>query len=358
MTDKNTNEMIEDVELPEDENLEEGDKKHDPANAEKQSVDATAKADDGVKKAPARKGDNTKQEPKKKVSSKAGLLNAMYGKMAEMNKDSLMSMYNKMSEEFDDELDLEDEVDLDENTYDYSDDLKTIVESEATLSEEFKEKTQVIFEAAVRSKIAEETDRLENEYQSRLDEELQETRDELVEKVDSYLNYVVEQWMEENELAIENGLRAEIAEDFMSSLKDLFVESYIEVPESKVDLVDELAEKVDELEESLNQRTSELLESKASLESLKRAEIVRENTSGLAETEIEKLYSLVESLDFEDEETFASKVKTVKESYFKKAASKSGDSFESEDEDDVFLDEETNSVMGTYLSALKATNKK
>jgi predicted phage gp36 major capsid-like protein len=124
--------------------------------------------------------------------------------------------------------------------------------------------------------------------------------------------------MEENKLAVESGLRTEIAEDFMGKLKDLFVESYIEVPESKVDLVDELAEQVEELEEKLNAQTANVLEMSEELENHQREAIIREAARDLAETQVEKLNSLVESLDFEDEESFAHKVKTVKESYFKK----------------------------------------
>ncbi|HCI91705.1 MAG TPA: hypothetical protein DHV60_04035, partial [Verrucomicrobiales bacterium] len=192
-----------DVELDEIE-IEEA-QTHDPKNAEAQSVAATAKAGDATKKAPARKGDKSNSEPSHLKSA---------GTKAE-------------SVEF---------------NGDFSEDLNALVESEATLSEEFKAKTAVIFEAAVKQKLSEEIDRLETEYQQQLDEEIQTTKSDLVEKVDGYLNYVVEQWMEDNKLAIQTGLRAEIAEGFMDKLKDLFVESYVEVPESKVDLVDELAE--------------------------------------------------------------------------------------------------------------------
>jgi predicted nuclease with TOPRIM domain len=124
--------------------------------------------------------------------------------------------------------------------------------------------------------------------------------------------------MTENQLAVENGLRTEIAENFMDNLRGLFVESYIEVPESKVNLVDELAEQVEDLEEKLNERTAEVLEVNESLEMFQRQEIIREASRDLAETQVEKLASLVEGLDFEDGESFATKVRTVKESYFKK----------------------------------------
>jgi hypothetical protein len=230
-----------------------------------------------------------------------------------------------------------------------------LVESEATLSDEFKAKTAVIFETAVKSKISEEVERLENEYQSRLEEELESTRSDLVEKVDSYLNYVVEQWMEQNKLAVEQGLRTEIAEGFMGKLKELFVESYIDVPESKVDLVDELAQSVEELESKLNEQTGAAIELTQKLEAYQRESIVREAARDLADTEVEKLKSLVESLDFEDEETFASKVKTVKSSYFKKSITE-----EVDETTDDWSDEqpEINSAMSAYLSAIKKSNKK
>lgn len=249
--------------------------------------------------------------------TKAGMLNAMYGKLSGMKKDQLHAMYSKMQEDYED-VEEGEAVELPE--FSYNDELKELVESEATLSDEFKVKTAVIFETAIRTKLSEEIDRLEDEYQTRLGEELEATRSDLVEKVDSYLNYVVENWTKENQLAIETGLRTEIAEDFMGKLKDLFLESYIEVPDSKVDLVDELAEQVEELEEKLNLQTSEVLNMAEQIESYQRESVVREATRDLAETQVEKLTSLVSSLDFEDQESFAQKVKTVKESYFKKSS--------------------------------------
>jgi hypothetical protein len=235
----------------------------------------------------------------------------------------------------------------------YGNELDALVENEATLSDEFKAKTAVIFESAMRSKLAEEVERLEDEYQSRLDEELDATRSDLVEKVDSYLNYVVEQWMTENKVAVETGLRTEIAEGFMNSLRDLFEESYISVPDSKVDLVDELATQVEELEEKLNASTGTVLEMSEKVETFQRESIVRDAARDLAETEVEKLNSLVENLDFEDEESFASKVKTVKESYFKK---------EVVQEEEIIEDwsgsenSEVSGIMSQYLNAIKKSN--
>ena len=189
-----------------------------------------------------------------------------------------------------------------------------LLNNEATLSEEFKEKTAVIFEAAVKSKLSEEIDRLESQYKEELEEEVSSTKSELVEKVDNaYLNYVVENWIKENEIAIENGLRTEIAEGFMDKLKDLFTESYIQVPESKVDLVDELAEQVEELETKLNETTQKVIDQSGEIEEMTKDRIINESASDLADTQVEKLKSLVNDLDFEDEEKYAEKVNTIKE---------------------------------------------
>ena len=334
--------------LPE---IEEASAQKMPVGDEQQSVAATDKASGSTKQAPKRKGDMAnKDEPAGAPKSKAAMINAMTSKMAGMNGKALHAMYSKMES-----------VDVDEDgeaielpEFSYTDELDALVENEATLSDEFKSKTAVIFETAIRSKLSTEVERLEDEYQSRLEEELDTSRSDLVEKVDSYLNYVVESWMKENQLAVEQGLRTEIAEGFMDRLRDLFEESYISVPESKVDLVDELADQVEELEERFNGQTAQLIEMTEELQDYKRATIVREASGGLAETQVEKLAGLVESLDFEDEETFAAKVKTVKESYFAKEVS----SEETVNEDwEADATTETNSVMDMYLNAIKKSNK-
>jgi hypothetical protein len=342
-------EYLDNVELHDEDNqVEEG---HDMKNAEAQSVASVDKASEPGKKAKARKGDNTKQDPMPKT--KAGMINAMYTKMAGMKKEDLALAYSKMHEEFG-EMEEDETIELPETSYDFSAELTDLVESESTLSDEFKSKTAVIFETAIRSKIAEEVDRLEDDYQSRLEEELESSRSDMVEKVDSYLNYVVETWMEENRVAVEQGLRTEIAENFMGKLKELFVESHIEVPESKVDLVDELAAQVDELEEKLNAQTSAAIAMQEKMEEYQRESVIRENARDLADTEIEKLRSLVSSLDFEDQESFAHKVKTVKESYFKKAVATESEEIAEDWSADVT---ETSSAMDLYLKSIKKMHK-
>lgn len=325
-------------------------KGHDMKNAEAQSVASVDKAADATDKAPARTGDKSNSEPMPKT--KAGMINAMYGKLNAMKKVDLQAAYGKMMGE---EVELEEEeVVAEADTH--SEELAALVESEATLSDEFKAKTAVIFEAALKSKLSEEVERIESSYEEKLAEETAAQKTELVEKVDSYLNYVVEQWMEDNKVAIQTGLRAEIAENFMEGLKNLFTESYIDVPESKVDLVDDLADQVEELEEALNKTTADAISLSEEVETLKRAAIVAEAASELADTQKEKFYSLVEGVDFDDAEQFASKVATIKESFFAKATVETEEEIVEETDGDV-VSEEVAPSMESYLNAMRKINR-
>ena len=328
---------------------------HDPKNAEAQSVASVDKAGEATGSAPKRKGDNTKKDPMPKT--KAGMINAAYQMMSKAKKEDLSVMLSKMmAEDIDGEASIAEEAVELQYEVDFSQDLHALINDEATLSEEFKSKAETIFEAAIKSKLSEEIDRLEAKYEEELSEEIATTKEDLVEKVDSYLGYVVEQWMEDNKIAIQNGLRAEIAEDFMSGLKGLFEASYIEVPESKVDLVDDLADTVEELEEKLNVTTGEAISMAEELEMYKRDSIIRESARGLAETQVEKLKSLVEDVEFEDEETFAKKVETVKDSYFTKNVSESTEaSFTEEENGDSPI--EASGSMSRYVAALQKTSK-
>ena len=330
---------------------------HDPKNAEAQSIASVDSAEDKGPKAKGRKGDKSNSEPMQKLpNTKAGMINAAYMKMSKMKKEDLAGMLKQvMGEGVEaDEQAVVETVAVDYEA-DFSADLDALIASEATLSEEFKAKTAVIFEAAIKSKLAEEIDRLEENYKTELEEELSATKADMVEKVDSYLNYVVENWMEENKLAVQSGLRTEIAEKFMNSLKDLFTESYIEVPESKVDLVDELAAEVEELEEALNASTAKAIETAEELEEMKRNEVIREASKDLAETQVEKLAKLVGDITFEDADTFAEKVRTVKESYFKKETVESVIEDAVEDEDGNIV--EATGTMAQYLTAIRKASQ-
>jgi hypothetical protein len=339
----------------EDEVVEEG---HDPKNAETQSVASVDQAGEKTGRAKKRKGDNTKQDPMQKLpNTKAGMINASFQYMNSLSKSEMAELYGRL---FAEGVEVEEGEELEARTVnyktDFGSDLNALIKDEATLSEEFKDKAGVIFEAAINSKLAAEIDRLEEKYDEELNEAIDSTKSELVEKVDSYLGYVVEQWMEDNKVAIQAGLRTEIAENFMNSLKDLFTESYIEVPESKVDLVDELADTVEDLEEKLNKTTAQAIEMAEELEGYQRDAIIRENSRDLAETQIEKLKSLVADVDFESEETFAKKVSTVKESYFTKKTSTEAEEIDGTEDGETPA--EVSSSMDSYLSALKSQSKK
>ena len=311
------------------------------ATDEEESIASIDKAAKATKKAPVPK-------------TKAGMISAMTNKMLGMSKLDMQSMYASYNKN--ESVDMDNVDAIVETQIDTTAELNALVESEATLSDEFKAKTAIIFESAVKSKLSEEVDRMEAQYKEELAEEVSSTKADLVEKVDSYLNYVVESWMEENQIAIQNGLRTEIAETFMDKMKDLFTESYIDVPQSKVDLVDELAESVEQLEKSLNETTQKVINTTEELEVYKRDTVIREASRDLAETQVVKLKSLVESIDFEDEDSFAAKVKTVVESYFTKEIANSEEVEQIVEDADQEV--EVSSVMEGYLSAIRKTTPK
>jgi hypothetical protein len=308
----------------------------------------TPKEVDGAKAAADDAATIKKSAPAKATppKTKAGMINAMSMKMHKMKKEQLTAAYNAMHKEG---YEADDEA-IAEGTFD--EDLKALVDSEATLSEGFKDKAEIIFEAALKSKLSEEIDRLEESYKEELAEETDRIQSELVEKVDGYLNYVVEQWMEDNKLAVESGLRAEIAESFMQSLQNVFEEHYIEVPESKVDLVDEMTKKIEDLEEQVNEATQANIELYAEHKELVRESIVRDAAVGLSEAQAEKLKSLAEDVDFDDVDAFIEKVETIKESYFKEkteVVTEDVDATASEGEEEISYSDS----MARYLQAIK-----
>lgn len=219
----------------------------------------------------------------------------------------------------DEEMDDDDEEDKDvkkeEVEIDMTDDINALVADE-DLSEEFKAKAKTIFEAAVAAKVKEQMTEAEAKLEEETTQKIEEIKDDLTEKVDSYLNYVSESWVTENELAIERGLKSELTEDFISGLKQLFEEHYVEVPEDKFDVVEELANRLDEMEDKLNEEVASNISAQQDIEELQREKIINEASKDLADTQIEKLKQLAEDVDFEDQETFVEKVSTLKESYF------------------------------------------
>jgi hypothetical protein len=203
-------------------------------------------------------------------------------------------------------------------------DIDAMFADDETISEEFKSKVSTIFEARVQDRISQITEETEARYAGMLEEAVEAVKTDLTEKVNDYLSYVVEQWIADNEIAIESGLRSELTEDFIGGLRNLFAEHYIDVPAEKVDLVEELAAKVEDLEGKLNEEIERGIDLKKSLVESRKEEITRVASEGLTDTQVEKIKALAESVEFSTEEEYQSKLETIRENYFpsgvKKAA--------------------------------------
>jgi|TARA_B100000315_G_scaffold259349_1_gene315038 hypothetical protein len=219
-------------------------------------------------------------------------------------------------QEEEDEEEEEEEVKKESYEVDMTDDIEALVADE-DLSQEFKTKAKTIFEAAVATKVKERITEVEAQSQKDTDAAVEEIKEDLTEKVDNYLNYVAENWVTENELAIERGLKSELTEDFINGLKKLFEEHYVEVPEDKFDVVEELAGRLDDTEDKLNEEVAQNISLSQDIEELKREKIISEASQELADSEQERLKELTEDVDYEDAEKFQEKVSTLKEAYFK-----------------------------------------
>lgn len=201
-------------------------------------------------------------------------------------------------------------------------DIDSLFADDSTISEEFKTKAATIFEARVHDRATQIEEETEAKYAGMLEEAVESIKADLTEKVDDYLSYVVEQWLAENQIAIESGLRAELTEDFIGGLKNLFTEHYIDVPAEKVDLVEELASKVEELESKLNEEIETGIQLKKSLVESKKTEIAHVVCEGLTATQAEKVKALAESVDYSTEEEYQEKLETIRENYFPSHAKK------------------------------------
>ena len=288
--------------------------------------------------------------------SKEELMADMHKKMETMNKKDLMATYMKMGGHLPSEKN-EEVVEDYIKSIDVSSDVDALVDGE-DLSEEFKEKAATIFEAAVKSKTREELTRITEEQQVAMAVEIDEYKDTLSEKVDQYLDYVVEEWMKENELAIERGLKGEIAEDFISGLKQLFEDHYIDVPDEKYDVLEAQSEKIAELEEQLNSIMEQNIEMKTANSELVREQVILEAASDLSDTQFEKFKSLTEEIDFSDQDTFREKLGTLKESYFPKVSS--SETYDNDDDNygSAEQDIDTTDAMKAYMSAIGRTEKR
>jgi len=335
-------------------------------------------------KMPPKQGSSMKAPMPKEVSTKMGMINAMMKKMNGMNKEAVGMMYNmammpkdKMGETMNKmmtnmkmpvmsmkkpKMGEETEYKVTAQDIDIKDDVKALFGNE-DLSEEFKEKATTIFETAVVNKINETIETYNNSMNESYQEDTQAIKDELSEKMDTYLDYVVEEWSKENELAIEQGLKAELTEDFMAGLKNLFEDHYIDIPEAKVDVVEELAAKNEELQGQLNAEMEKNIEAKKAIEENDQQKIIDQVTEGLAETQKEKFQTLAEGVEFKDTESFQKKLSIIKESYFsvdneKEVADLVGETDEPLDEEAKPEGSSLDPKMAGYTAAISRSLKK
>jgi hypothetical protein len=277
------------------------------------------------------------------------------GEMPKAALDALKKSQDKKEMSHEDEKKKDMKEESEDDTIDVSADVEALTKDE-DLSEDFKAKAATIFEAAVNSKVKEAKMKLKAGYEEKLKEEVDTAKAELVEKVDSYLNYVVEEWVQENKLAIERGIKGEIAEDFINGLKKLFEDHYIDVPDEKYNVLEDQASKIEELEKKLNEQIEKNVEQNKAIGELKRQDIIDEASSDLADTAKEKFNKLAEEVEFSNEKDFRNKVATIKESYFGAKKESSGDL------DDVAVGNESqvepadlSNSMAAYTAAISKT---
>jgi hypothetical protein len=276
------------------------------------------------------------------------------GEMPKAALDALKKSQDKEKKEESDEDKKDMKEESDEDTIDVSADVEALTKDE-DLSEDFKAKAATIFEAAVNSKVKEAKEKLKAGYEEKLKEDLDTKKAELVEKVDSYLNYVVEEWMQENKIAIERGIKGEIAEDFISGLKKLFEDHYIDVPDEKYDVLEDQASKIENLEAKLNEEIEKNVEMNKANSELKRQDIIDEASSDLADTAKEKFNKLAEEVEFSNEEDFKTKVSTLKESYFGKKEVASNEVDELADANGETDPLDLTNSMAAYTAAISKT---
>ena len=299
--------------------------------------------------------------PKNGKEAQEMMLKAMK-KMSATEKKDLYAMYMKNAAHDDDEEDEVDEVKKEAieqrvKEVDVAEHVEALVNGEGDLSEEFKRKAATVFEAAVKSKIRTEIVRLENEYEEKLKEDVQSATEEMTDKVDTYLNYVTEEWMKENELAIERGLKGEIAEDFISGLKQLFEDHYIDIPDEKYDVFEAQSEKISELESKLSETIEKNVSLKDNNATLVKEQVISEVSEDLADTEIEKFKSLIDDVDYSDEDSFREKLGTLKESYFPKTPISESTETVDDVETGTAQDIDLTPSMDAYMSAIGRTVK-
>ena len=312
--------------------------------------------------------EQTKKEAREVPKLKSEILAGLVDHLKGLKKEDLSKLYGTQvigEEEGDDEDEevskeetekVKESIDQKIEDLDVSKDVEALVDGEE-LSEEFKTKAATIFESAIKSKVRSELEKIQEENDKQMKELAETSMTSMVEKVDEYLNYVVEQWMSENELAIERGLKGEIAEDFISGLKGLFEDHYIDVPDEKYDILEANLTKIEELEEKLNKQMEENVQLKKAKGELVKESMIADVADGMTDTETEKFQSLVDDVEFSDEVSYKEKLQTIKESYFGtgKVESEETEVITEEGSQEV---QEVSGDMAKYMSVISKDNKR
>jgi len=291
--------------------------------------------------------DETEMSNKKKSEVKEG-------EMPKAALDALKKSQDKKEMSHDNAKKKDMKEESEEDIIDVSADVDALTKDE-DLSEDFKAKATTIFEAALKSKVSEMKKKMNASYEEKLKEETEAQKAELTEKVDSYLNYVVEEWMKENSIAIERGIKGEIAEDFISGLKKLFEDHYIDVPDEKYNVLEDQANKIEELEKKLNEQIEKNVEINKTVGQLKRQDIIDESSDDLADTAKEKFNKLAEQVEYSNEKDFRTKVATIKESYFGKKVEASGNEIDDVAAGESSQPEDLSNAMAAYTAAISKT---
>ena len=245
------------------------------------------------------------------------------------------------------------ESEQEEEMIDVEQDIQALLEGEE-LSEEFQNKARTIFEAAIRTKLSEIKEQVKVSYEEKLVEEVASIKEELKDRVDSYLEYVADEWVQENKIAIEHGLKSEMTESFLEGMRGLFEEHYVHIPEDKYDVVENMVDKLDEMESKLNEQIEKNIAITKSLSEATGGNILSDVSEGLSTTQKEKLASLAEGVEFESEESYKEKLETLKESYFKAAPKRS----DSEVLNESAASPDVSGSMAAYIQALSHATKK
>ena len=332
---------------------------------EGKTTKASVKKEFGHDKDDEEEEEEVKKEEKSTPKLKSEILQGIVDHIKGLKKEELAKLYGTHvlgeTEHEDDEEEEEEtskvkkeSIDQTIEDLDVSQDIEALVSGEEELSDEFKTKAATIFETAIKTKVRTELEKIHAENQESAKKVAEETMTSVVEKVDDYLNYIVEQWMSDNELAIERGLKGEIAEDFISGLKGLFEDHYIDVPDEKYDILEANLTKIEELEDKLNKQMEENVQLKKAKGELVKESMIADVADGMTDTETEKFQSLVDDVEFSDEESYTEKLQTIKESYFGSGVVEThGEMITEEGSEETA---EVSNQMQKYMSAIRKDN--